>query len=143
MSHAETGTILHQRRKPLAAYPLQLGLALGLGQHPVCDVDENLRDGDHVGPLQVLNLPGHTPGSLAFHWPEKRLAIVGDVVVTWPDLEPGWSGFTLDFKKSHESLGKLSDLGDVEVVGVGHGEPIASGGAAVVHGLLAESERRA
>ena len=33
------------------------------------------------------------------------------------------------------SVGKLSDFGDVEIVGVGHGEPIPEGGIEVLKKL--------
>jgi Metallo-beta-lactamase superfamily len=46
-------------RKPLAVYPLQLGLALGRGKHQPCEVDRRLKAGDRVGPLEVVETPGH------------------------------------------------------------------------------------
>jgi hypothetical protein len=35
-----------------------------------------------------------------------------------------WAGLTLDMRENVRSVGKLSDFGDCEIVGVGHGEPI-------------------
>ena len=122
-------------KPPLEVYYLQLGLALGLDDHDPCRVDQTIKDGDHVGPLTTVSTPGHTPGCLSFHWPQKKAVFVGDVVVTWPHVEAGWAGLTLDMKENVQSVGKLSDFGDVEIVGVGHGEPIAEGGIEVLKKL--------
>ncbi|MEJ7815903.1 MAG: MBL fold metallo-hydrolase, partial [Rubrobacter sp.] len=59
-------------------YYLQFGAALGRGKHPPCPVDATLEDGDTVGPVEVLHTPGHTPGHLAFWWPESRVLFAGD-----------------------------------------------------------------
>lgn len=58
-----------------------------------------------------------------------------DVIVTWPRVEAGWAGLTLDMKQNVQSVGKLSDFSDVEIVGVGHGEPIPEGGIEVLKQL--------
>jgi len=68
--------------------------------------------------------PGHTPGSFSFWWPEKRALFCGDIMVTWPRLEAGWKGLTLDNPQNKHSLSSLADLGDVETVCVGHGAPL-------------------
>jgi glyoxylase-like metal-dependent hydrolase (beta-lactamase superfamily II) len=91
-----------------------------------------LKEADHIGPLTIVSTPGHTPGCLSFSWPEKRALFVGDVIVTWPHVEAGWAGLTLDMKQNVQSVGKLSDFNDVEIVGCGHGEPIAQGGRDVL-----------
>ena len=88
-----------------------------------------------MGPLTILSTPGHTPGCLSFYWPQKKALFVGDVMVTWPRVEAGWAGLTLDMRENVRSVGKLSDLGDIEIVGVGHGEPIAQGGIEVLKKL--------
>ena len=128
-------------KSPLRVYPLQLGLALGLGKHPPCPVDQTLKDGDRVGQIQVIHTPGHTPGSLSFHWPERRLLIVGDVIATWPRLEPGWRGFNLNFKKHRDSLGVLTEISSAAVLCVGHGEPLTAGAAEQVRAMLHVAEK--
>jgi glyoxylase-like metal-dependent hydrolase (beta-lactamase superfamily II) len=52
-------------KRPFRVYYLQLCLALGLGAHPPCEVDGFLREGDRIGPLQVIHTPGHSPGHMA------------------------------------------------------------------------------
>ena len=122
-------------------YHLQFGINVGLGKHPPCPVDEALDDEHQVGPLQVVFAPGHSPGHLAFYWPETRVLIAGDAVTTWPKLDAGWPAFNLNKEKHASSLRKMADL-KPEVVGVGHGEPITRGGADTVE-ELAEKEAQA
>lgn len=124
-------------QKPLKIYYLQVAFVLGLGVPPACEVDENLKDGDHIGPLTVMSAPGHTPGSLTFYWPEKKALIAGDIVVTWPEVALGWPQITLDNKQNRESVGKLCDMVHAEVLCVGHGDPIVRGAADTMQALVA------
>jgi glyoxylase-like metal-dependent hydrolase (beta-lactamase superfamily II) len=107
-------------------YYLQFGAALGRGKHPPCTVDSTLNDGDTVGPVRVLHTPGHTPGHLAFWWPEHRVLFAGDAIVTYPVFEAGWPAFNLNPTQQRNSLRRMADLG-AEVLAVGHGEPITAG----------------
>ena len=129
-----TTTLLPQ--KPLQIYYLQVAFVLGLGKPAPCDVDENLKDGDHVGPLTVMGAPGHTPGSLSFYWPEKKALVAGDIVVTWPGPALGWPQITLDNKQNRESVGKLCDMSHAEILCVGHGQPIVKGAADTMRDLV-------
>lgn len=134
-----TGTTLLPQ-KPLQIYYLQVAFVLGLGMPPPCAVDENLKDGDHVGPLTVMHVPGHTPGSLAFYWPEKKALIAGDIVVTWPGPALGWPQITLDNKQNRDSVGKLCDMVNAEVLCVGHGQPVVAGASQYMKDLVAGKE---
>jgi glyoxylase-like metal-dependent hydrolase (beta-lactamase superfamily II) len=120
----------------LQVYPLQMGLTLGLGPHPPCAVDCMVADGDQIGPVQVAHAPGHSPGHLAFYWPERSVLFAGDAIATWPELSPGWPAFNLNRTQHRVSLRRLANLG-AEVVAVGHGEPITKGGADLVHDIAA------
>jgi glyoxylase-like metal-dependent hydrolase (beta-lactamase superfamily II) len=122
-------------RKPLKVYKLQLGLALGLGKHKPCEVDRRLRGGDHIGPLEVVETPGHTPGCLSFWWPERRAIFAGDVMATWPEFAAGWPGLTLDNERNLKSVHQLRDFGNAEILGTGHGEPITLDAAAEIRRL--------
>ena len=119
----------------LRLWPFQLGLALGIPKHPPCDVDESLADGDEVGPLRVLHAPGHSPGHLAFFWPERRTLFAGDAISTWPEFWPGWKAFNLNEEQHAASLRRMAEL-DAEIVGVGHGDPITEKAAARVRSLV-------
>jgi glyoxylase-like metal-dependent hydrolase (beta-lactamase superfamily II) len=119
---------------PLATYPMRIGLALGRPKHPPCPVDRGLAEGDQVGPLRVLHIPGHTPGSLAFHFEQRGVLVVGDAVASWPRLDAGWPGFNLNEGQYRESLKRLARV-EAEVVAVGHGEPLTEDAAERVHAL--------
>jgi glyoxylase-like metal-dependent hydrolase (beta-lactamase superfamily II) len=114
-----------RRLRPLRVYPFRLGLALGVPRHTPCPVDEPVDDEDAIGPLQVVHIPGHSPGHLAFYWPERRVLVAGDAVATWPSLDAGWPGFNLNERQHRASLRRLAEL-KADVVGVGHGEPITT-----------------
>lgn len=124
-------------RRPLRAYfPFQFFLALGMGSHPACPVDDTLEDEQDVGGgTVVLHTPGHTPGHLALYSEEKRVLISGDAIATWPRFEEGWPAFTLDPEKHRLSLRRMAAL-EPRAVGVGHGEPITDGAAERVYSLV-------
>jgi len=77
----------------------------------------SLGRGDKKVELQVLDTPGHSPGSVCLYWPERRVLITGDVVfyasVGRTDF-PGGSPVTL-----RQSIEKLSKL-DVDYLLPGH-----------------------
>ena len=109
-------------KRPLRVYHLQLGLALGFGAHVPCEVDEFLKDGDWVGPLQIVYAPGHSPGHLALYWKECRTLFAGDSMVTWPYLDLGWAGLNLNKRQNLRTLLQLDDL-NPDMIAVGHGDP--------------------
>jgi glyoxylase-like metal-dependent hydrolase (beta-lactamase superfamily II) len=90
--------------------------------------------------LQVIHTPGHSPGHLAFWWPERRVLFAGDAIATWPEFAAGWPAFNLNVKQHRASLRRMAEL-DAEVVAVGHGEPIRSEGARRVRSLVDQLER--
>jgi glyoxylase-like metal-dependent hydrolase (beta-lactamase superfamily II) len=121
-------------RGGLSLIPMRLGLALGRPKHRPCAVDRGLAEGDQAGPLRVLHIPGHTPGSLAFHHEQQDVLAVGDAVATWPRLDAGWPGFNLNEGQYRESLRRLAGV-EAGVIAVGHGEPLTEGAADRVHEL--------
>lgn len=118
-------------------YIYQLGNNLNLTRHPPATVDCYIHEGDRMGPLHVMHTPGHSPGHLAFYWPERRALFTGDAIVTWPHFELGWPGFLLNKRAHEQSLRKMAEL-DAEVLCTGHGEPVTSGGAERVRAALPE-----
>ncbi|MQA76163.1 MAG: MBL fold metallo-hydrolase [Solirubrobacterales bacterium] len=119
---------------PLTTYPFRIGLALGRPRHAPCPVDRGLSEGDQIGPLRVVHIPGHTPGHLAFHWEERGVLAVGDAVATWPRIDAGWPGFNLNEGQYRGSLRRLAQI-EASVIAVGHGDPLTERAAERVHAL--------
>ncbi len=118
----------------LKLIPFQLGLWLDFPKHHPCPIDEQLADGDTLGPFEVLYAPGHSPGHLAFHWPERQFLVVGDAIATWPNLCPGWRVFNLNRRQHHDTLQRFASL-EASIVGVGHGDAITDSAAEKVQEL--------
>lgn len=131
---AQPVTLLPQQS--LKLLPFQIGLWLNRPRHDPCPVDETLEEGDAFGPLQVLHAAGHSPGHLAFYWPERKFLIAGDAIATWPELCAGWTAFNLNKKQHAASLRRMAAL-EARIVGVGHGDPITEAAADRVHLLAA------
>jgi glyoxylase-like metal-dependent hydrolase (beta-lactamase superfamily II) len=107
---------------PLKVYPIQFALNIGVDGHAPCEVDAFLKEGDSVGPLQIIHAAGHSPGHLAMYWKQRSALFAGDALATWPELSLGWPGLTLDQDQNLQSLRKIDDL-RADVIAVGHGEP--------------------
>ena len=120
--------------RPLRTYGHRIALALGRPKHVACPVDRTIRHDDEVGPLRVLHTPGHSPGHLAFHWPERGVLLAGDAIATWPELHAGWRGWILNPPQHRASIRALAGL-EPAVVGVGHGEAITRDTPDCVHRL--------
>ncbi len=116
-------------------YIYQVANNLNLTHHPPADVDHFIHEGDRVGPLHVMHTPGHSPGHLAFYWPERRVLFSGDAIVAWPRFELGWPGFLLNKRAHQKSLRKMAEL-DTELLCTGHGEPITRDAAARIREAL-------
>ena len=87
-------------------------------------VDRNLADGDTLQlgdeTIQVLHVPGHSPGGLAFYLPQSALLISGDTIfngsVGRTDL---WGGDMAQLINSIRE--KILPLPDETVIASGHG----------------------
>ena len=88
-------------------------------------IDGELTIGAKAGPLTVVAAAGKSPGEVALHWPERRLLIVGDVVIGHP---PGACGLLRekvmdDSARLKRSVRALLEL-DFDLLLVGDGTPI-------------------
>ena len=115
-------------KQSLRLFPFQLGLRLNRPKHVPCPVEEVLDEDGAFGPMRVLHMPGHSPGHLAFYWPERSFLIAGDAIATWPSLSAGWKAFNLNPTQHAASVRRMAAL-DARIVGVGHGEPITEDAA--------------
>ncbi len=87
-------------------------------------VDCAVKDGHDLGGWQVVHAPGHTPGSICFYHPERKVIIVGDAL----NHRQGRLGapppvFTTNMGQAHASIRKIAGL-DFEVCCFGHGPPL-------------------
>jgi glyoxylase-like metal-dependent hydrolase (beta-lactamase superfamily II) len=96
---------------------------------PPHKVDRVLREGDEVAGFQVLDVPGHSAGHVAYWREADRVLILGDVLNN-QDLRTGLPGlheppktFTPDPARNRESARKLAAL-EPAVVAFGHGPPL-------------------
>jgi glyoxylase-like metal-dependent hydrolase (beta-lactamase superfamily II) len=104
---------------------------------PVAEVT-TFADGETLdlpGRPQIIQIPGHTPGSVAIHVPDVDAVFVGDALTTGHVLTgaigPGPAPFTLD---PGQALGSLARLESVEATWVlpGHGAPWSQGVAEAI-----------
>ena len=107
----------------------ELNLSAFLGQPSTATpADIELADGGYC-PLgagwSILHVPGHSPGSVAFHHPETRTLIAGDTLfagsigrVDFPTSDP---------QAMKRSLSRLMGLSDETQIFPGHGLPTTIG----------------
>jgi glyoxylase-like metal-dependent hydrolase (beta-lactamase superfamily II) len=120
----ETGE--HQMGKPDALLNRIIDRAW---KGPPRPVDRPLREGDEVAGFTVLDVPGHTPGHVAYWRESDRTLIAGDVlngmhVVTGiPGLHEPLGIFTPDPARNRESARRLGEL-ELALVCFGHGPPM-------------------
>ena len=120
-------------RPPLvtdAERPLFEQVRAGVPPAPPCPVHRELDDGDRVDPAGeavVVATPGHTPGSIAVHFPRLGAVLTGDTAAD-VDGQVVLGPFHVDRAGAHRSLQRLAAL-DVEVAGFGHGPPRLGGAA--------------
>jgi glyoxylase-like metal-dependent hydrolase (beta-lactamase superfamily II) len=98
--------------------------------HPVARM---LHEGDAVGNFEVMDVPGHAPGHVAFWRERDRVLIMGDVVVNCHPItnrvglrEP-LARFTPDPALNRQSARKLAAL-HPRVLCFGHGPPLHNDG---------------
>jgi glyoxylase-like metal-dependent hydrolase (beta-lactamase superfamily II) len=95
---------------------------------PAHPVDRALKEGDEVAGFQVLEVPGHSAGHVAYWRESDRVLILGDVVntmnllTTRRGLQEPPKPFTPDPVRNRASIRKLAAL-QPALVCAGHGPP--------------------
>ena len=94
--------------------------------HPVA---RRLKEGDVVAGFEVLHVPGHSAGHLAYWRESDRALILGDVLTNIDTItgvpglhEPRWF-FTPDPARNRDSARRLAAL-EPSLVCFGHGKPL-------------------
>ena len=100
-------------------------------------VDEELRPGQRLGAIEVVAVPGKSPGEVALHWPERRVLLVGDACVGKP---PGSCALLPDSviddkRRLVASLRGLAEL-DFDALLLADGAPLVQGGQAALRRLV-------
>jgi glyoxylase-like metal-dependent hydrolase (beta-lactamase superfamily II) len=97
--------------------------------HPVA---KRLREGDQVAGFTVLDVPGHSPGHVAYWRESDRTLICGDVLfnLRLPTLRPGlrepYDTLTTDPPRNRDSARRLAQLRP-NLILFGHGPPLRDG----------------
>jgi glyoxylase-like metal-dependent hydrolase (beta-lactamase superfamily II) len=89
-------------------------------------VDLPLKEGDIVkalGGLQVLHVPGHTPGSIALYHPIRQMLFCGDTITNRSKIRCSPWHASVDVDQARHSARRLASY-PVEVAYFGHGDPI-------------------
>jgi glyoxylase-like metal-dependent hydrolase (beta-lactamase superfamily II) len=104
-----------------ARMPLLMRLFVRIHPAPVAIP---LKDGDRVGRLLVIHVPGHTPGEIALYDAERKILFAGDSIAERKGdlLLPG-PRFAFNLTQAIQSLASLRAL-DIELLLPGHGEPV-------------------
>lgn len=79
-----------------------------------------------AGGAVVLATPGHTPGHVSLHLPDRGVLLAGDAVLNVLALTRGFGPFRSARSQEAETLRRLSVL-DFDVLAAGHGPPITKG----------------
>jgi hydroxyacylglutathione hydrolase len=119
---------LEKMRATQAPHPLNR-LIMKYWCGPARHVDRHLSEGDEVAGFKVLDVPGHSPGHIAYWRESDRVLILGDVlnnmdVVTGvPGLKDPKPFFTNDPALNRRSAKRLGAL-EPKLVLFGHGAPL-------------------
>jgi hydroxyacylglutathione hydrolase len=120
----EDGRIME--RQPKHPLNVLIGLTMPGPPHPV---GLRLREGDDVAGFQILDVPGHSAGHVAYWRESDRALICGDVftnidtITGIPGLHEPRSFFTPDPARNRESMRRLAAL-EPALVCFGHGRPL-------------------
>lgn len=140
-ARSERPLALYLARRPAAlGVPVHLARQGGFRLDPIAD-PHTFRSRQELtavpGRPEVLMLPGHTPGSVAYVFHGHGVVFTGDALVTHDGLTGGRGprlvcrGFTNDSKAAVASLDVLERV-DAGVALPGHGDPMTDGLAAAV-----------
>jgi hydroxyacylglutathione hydrolase len=101
------------------------------------EVDVVLKDGDRIGNLRVISVPGHSPGSIALFDEQRKVLFTGDTLrFDGSKVTGSPKQFTWDATKEKESIGKISKL-DFDIMLPGHGEVLKANALKAVNEFLA------
>ena len=110
-------------------------------------VDVVLKDGDMInalGGLQVIRVPGHTPGSIALYQADQRIMFFGDVIRNNPQqgLQVGVpEDYNVDTEQTRADAHKLLQY-PIDYALFSHGDPILGKAGSVIRKVMEKSSHR-
>ena len=111
---------------PLPRSLIKLILWYSFGKQPVMTVDRVVRDGDRIDVgriLEVIGVPGHTPGHVGYLVEDCGALVTGDLFDFENSIGMDVTNFRSDVSVAMKSIEKVISLGP-EVAIPGHGQPI-------------------
>ncbi|MBC8098620.1 MAG: MBL fold metallo-hydrolase [Armatimonadetes bacterium] len=131
-AHAHEARVIRGEAPILKARPEDVGMVSRLMLRFMPDdlpetarVDVEVSDGDTIADMvQVVALPGHSPGHCGLWWEQARILIGGDVVMhaPWGLVKP-LAPATPDMPTAKQSIQKVAQM-QPEMVCICHGAPI-------------------
>ena len=143
--------LLSNAWRPFVASLLGHATRNGIFTMPRIKKSFTFQDGDQLdvpGQPQVLHVPGHTPGEVAFYLPDREILFSGDTLVTQclmsgretPPQVPTRS-LNDDTQQATRALDRLRELGNVTML-PGHGKPWSGTMQEAVEQARAKGERK-
>lgn len=103
--------------------------------YPRFEVDHGVDDRTEVeSGLEMIPVPGHTPGHMAVWAPDLQALFCGDSVWNIGGIRPSWKAITWNWEMNKESLQELTDLPS-ESLWFGHGFTIRRDGRSRLRSL--------
>jgi glyoxylase-like metal-dependent hydrolase (beta-lactamase superfamily II) len=100
------------------------------------DIDTILKGGMRIGDLEVIETPGHTPGSIMLYDAQRKTLFAGDTLrFDGKKVSTGPKQFCWDEAKEKASIEKIVSL-DFDVLLPGHGDPAMHNAASLVKEYL-------
>jgi glyoxylase-like metal-dependent hydrolase (beta-lactamase superfamily II) len=86
---------------------------------------------DCFGGIRVIASPGHSPGSLSYYLPTRKILFTGDALSGVPGLKLPPRPGCADYREALRTVQKLATL-DFETCLFGHGAPLMHGASQAV-----------
>ncbi|MCH5584431.1 MBL fold metallo-hydrolase [Shimazuella sp. AN120528] len=149
--HRYESEVIRGEKMPRFASPSQLGgfnrlvskywLKPMLNYQIAVPVHVELTEGDRLDEvfpgLEVIDLPGHSPGHCGFWLEDQRILIGGDILMNLPSDRPTLPliAATPDLITAKQSVRKIDRM-NVETLCLGHGKPIIRNAAAKIRKIV-------
>ncbi|MBY9000367.1 MAG: MBL fold metallo-hydrolase, partial [Candidatus Heimdallarchaeota archaeon] len=122
----ESFEILESDIKPFPDWAIKLVLWFMWRNYKPMKVNDTFMEGDELSAneiIQVIELPGHTPGMVGFYFPESKVFYVGDLFDSEFGLAMNINNPFSNFDCALSSLNRILDF-DVNILIPGHGGSI-------------------